>query len=195
MKVLMNISKALQRYANLKYILITLGIFIAVIAFMEAGPTSSRELKTLSGGTGMLDMLFGYSQQKAYSMLDSIGEHGRFVYTALLGIDFVFAVAFMFFQSLIITSLMRRVGLLERFGILNLLPFLRSGLDMLENFILLAMIFCYPVRLPAAAALASVFTVSKWVVYYALIALLFILGAVLTHQNLFSKKKTRSDSV
>lgn len=192
MKVLRNVSKALQRYASLKYILITLGIFITTVAFMEAGPASSKELKVLSGGMGMLDMLFCYSQQQAYTMLDSIGEHGRFIYTALLGIDFIFAVAFMLFQSLIITLLMRRAGLLERFGILNMLPFLRSGLDILENVMLLTMIYNYPVRLRAAAILASVFTLSKWIVFYALIALLFILITSLIRKKLFTKKKMRS---
>jgi hypothetical protein len=192
MNVITKLSKGMQRFANRNSILPLAVTFIAIVTVMERGPFGSVRLKELSGGIGMLDMLFGYNQVQVYDLLGSIGTAGRGIYIHLLGLDYIFAVVFMLLQSLMITSLMNRAGVNGRTRLLNLLPFLRSGLDILENCLLLVLIFNYPVKFPILVGAASTVTMLKWVVYGAIIAVLFTLGGLTARHQIQSHTKIQN---
>lgn len=191
MNIFMNASNAMQRFANKKYIISVFLLFVLVITVMEIGPVGSIKLKELSGGTGMLDMQFGYSRLQVNNMLDTIGAAGRQLYAKLLGLDFIFAVVFMLLQSLLITALLRKAEVGGKFLILNMLPFFRSALDMTENIFILLLLFYYPVQLPVVVSIASTITSLKWIVYIAIIALLLALGSLATRKAFISKSNTQ----
>lgn len=189
------ISKGIRKYATGKNIIALLLMFIIVLALMEAGPAGSRRLKEINSGMGMLDMQFGYSQDQVYSMLNRVGKEGRSIYAGLLGLDYIFAVVFMLLQSLMMTLLLDKTGLIRRWGMLNLLPFARSAMDILENCLILAMLSGYPSVYPVVAGLASGVTVIKWIIYYGILGTLFLLGAMTTRNSIQaadSKRKYRT---
>lgn len=190
MKFLAKASDAVQRFATKKYIIPIFALFIIITGAMDRGPISSAALKELSGGQGMLDMnYFGYSWQLVYGMLDTIGLAGRQIYAKLLGLDFIFAIVFMLFQSLMLTALLKRAQVQGTLRLLNLLPFLRSGLDFIENGFILTIILNYPLQMPLAVELSSAVTVLKFITYGIIIASLFLLGAYTSFKP--GKSKTR----
>ncbi|MCX7709142.1 MAG: hypothetical protein N2484_04765 [Clostridia bacterium] len=122
-----------------------------------------------------MDMQFGYSQTHVYDMLDRVGAAGRELYMGFLTLDFVFIVVFMFLLALLLTFLLEKAAVNSRMKILNLLPVIRSGMDAIENCLLLLVIFNYPVKLPIIVAISSMATILKWVSLVAILALIVIL--------------------
>jgi len=57
MKVMNFISKEIKKFANKKYILPLLFLLIFILVFMERGPFGTDQLKEMSGGIGMLDIV------------------------------------------------------------------------------------------------------------------------------------------
>jgi hypothetical protein len=191
MKVFGNISKFMQRFATKKYIIPLLIMFIIIIILMEISPIGKVKLKEMSGGAGMLDMQFGYSQLQVYDMLGSIGTAGRLLYMRLLGLDFIFAVIFMLLQSLLITALLQKAQVSHHWYKLNLLPFVKSALDILENCFILLMLFNYPTKFLVIVCISSVVTILKWIIYGVVIAITFTLGALTSHRSILSKIEKR----
>jgi hypothetical protein len=192
MNKLLDFSNGLQRFTTRRYILPLFILLVIVLAFMEVSPIGSARLKALSGGTGMLDMEFGYSPAQVYGFLDRIGDAGQQIYKALLGLDYLFAVVFMLLQALLITNLLQRAGINHSgLQLLNLLPFVRSALDALENCFLLAILFQYPVQLPALVAASSALTITKLVMHRVIIALTFSLGAWISMRTMLPKNKVQ----
>lgn len=187
MNVLNNISNEIKRFANKKYIIPALVLFIIMLVLMERSPIGSIELKELNAGIGMLDMQFGYSPILAYNMFEQIGSTGRELYSKLLGLDFIFSVVYMVLQSLLITALMRKTSLSARWGKLNLLPFARTVLDFAENGLLLFLLASFPAKHMATVEISSVITIVKLVINYGYIAIVFTMGALTTRQSVLSK--------
>jgi hypothetical protein len=186
METLTRLSNSLQKYTT-RYYIIPLVILFAILAVtMERSPIGTLRLKALSGGAGMLDMLqFGYSETTAYGVLAQIGPAGRTLYAQLLGLDVVFAIVYMLMQSVLLTNLLRRANVTGHWRLLNLLPWLRSGLDLLENGALFGLLSSFPARLSALVFVASTLTQLKWLVYGVVIVLLLALGvwtSMRTHQ-------------
>ena len=100
MSWLRSLSGGIRPYANKRFILPVLMLFILTLAVLEASPIGEMRLKALSGGQGMLDMQFGYTPAHAYTMLGTIGETGRRLYEQLLGLDYLFTVVYAALQTL-----------------------------------------------------------------------------------------------
>ncbi len=188
MNTLDSISDGMKRFANRRYILPLLIVLIPILFFMERGPFGSAAIKALSGGSGTLDMTFGYSASQAHGLLARIGREGRQIYTKLLGLDFLFAAVYMMLQSLLITALMNNANLPTRLEKLNLLPFLRSALDTAENCLIMILISGFPSFHPTVAVVASGITVIKLALNYFYIAIVFFLGALTTSRTIQMKK-------
>jgi hypothetical protein len=190
MERIFDFSKKLQRFTTRRYMIPLFVLLVIILTLMEASPIGSVRLKALSGGTGMLDMEFGYNPVQVYGFLNRIGDAGLQLYKALLGLDYLFAVVFMLLQALLITNLLQRAGINHpNLQMLNLLPFVRSALDALENCFLLAILFQYPVQLPALVAVSSAVTISKLVVHRVIIVLTFSLGAWISTRIMLPKNK------
>lgn len=129
----------------------------------------------------MLDMRFSYSADYAISLFGDLGDAGRLLYVRLLALDVFFAFAFMAFQTFLLSALVRRSAVGTPLNLVNLLPALRSALDLGENALLMTSIAMFPGASGAAIsvllAAGSAVTSAKWVVYYGVIASLALLGA------------------
>lgn len=182
MKFLVMVSERIIRRTNKRNAIIALALLVATLVVMEASPFGKEALKIASGGRGMLDMRFAYNAEYVSGMFTALGTEGRILYARLLALDVAFAFAFMAFQSLVLSALIRRTGITGNARCLNLLPALRSALDLAENALLLALLALFPGTAGSTAFIALVLVASavtsvKWIVYYAVIAALLILGA------------------
>lgn len=186
--------KKLQDLATKKYIMPVLIMLAAVLIFMEKGSIGIDKLKELNGGIGMLDMQFGYTGFQVYNMLDNIGLGGRNLYSKLLCIDFLFMFVYTAFHFLVIAGLIKKAALNDYFNIINVLPLLRSVLDVIENCFLLLILCNYPVKMLTLVNICSMVTIIKLTLNYIIIAIIFILGALSTRQNLNSKILVKKES-
>lgn len=192
-KVIIILSK-LEILATKKYITPIITILAIILILMEKGPFGAAKLRQLTGGTGMLDMLFGYSVSQVYSMLEIIGNAGQQIYIELLYLDFAFMIFYTLFQSFIITALIKKARLNDYFKILNILPFLRSILDIIENFFILKILFHYPLKMITLVNISSIITISKLILNIIILGFIFLLGALVTKQNIDSEIKMRRES-
>lgn len=189
MKTLNAVSNGMRKFANKKYIIPLLILLVIILIFMERGPFGSEKIKELSSGVGTLDMKYGYSAVQAYSMFEKIGSEGRLAYSKLLYLDFVFALVYMSLQSLLITALIKKAKLSAKYEKLNLLPVVRSALDVAENCLLLILLAAFPVQHTVAVSIASAITIVKLTINYVYIAGVFFLGALTTSQTIVLKSK------
>lgn len=192
MTILRNLSNRLYAFSSKQAFLTLLVFLIVILITLQIG---TNGMKQLDRSAEMLDMrYFGYSQTVVGDLLTRLGSTGRLIYTQQLGIDFLFAAVFAFFQSLMITGLMKRSQVNESWHVLNLLPFLRSGLDAVENGLLLAILRQFPKPLPGMVAMASTFTLLKWFVFALILLILIALGGS-TASKLITIRKTSAKSV
>jgi len=192
MQALKNLANWIARHTNARNFIVALVLFILITGSMEVCPFGSIHLRSISNGVGMLDMLSGgYSPTLVYSMFERIGEAGRIGYAQLLGMDVIFALVYMCLLSLLTTLLLRGSGFANQWLLLNLLPVVRSGLDLLENALLLTLLFSYPARLELLVNIASLLTIAKWVVYITILALIAVLGIYAAFKNILARIQSR----
>lgn len=157
-------------------------LLVVILITMQFG---TNGMKKFDPTAELLDMSkLGYSVTMVYGLLSRLGATGRLIYIQQLGIDILFAVVFALFQSVMISSLIKRSKADERLKILNLLPFLRSLLDLGENGLLLSILFQFPLENSITVTAASTVTIAKWIIYYLVMAVLFSLGLYLTSKSL-----------
>lgn len=163
-----------------------------VLVIMQFG---TNGLKKIDPAWEMPDMRhFGYTEAFLYDLLSRIGAAGRSLYTRQLGIDFLFAIVYALFKCVMTSTLMKRANVDARFRILNLLPILRSVLDIFENCFLMAVIYQFPSQLPVLVGTASMLTFLKWGVNTINMAVMFILGASLSMKSMKIGKLTMKAS-
>ena len=115
-------------------------------------------LNALPFGPDMLDSRPGYTYQDALIAIAGFGEEGRKVYMwASMTLDTLLPAAYASFLAGIIYRLRPK----ENLWWLAFLPVLAGGLDLCENFQIVAMLIQYPDITAAQVANASLFTVMK----------------------------------
>jgi len=187
---LRKLSNRLYTFASKQAFFVLLCFLVVILISMQFG---ANGMKRIDSAYEMLDMRhFGYSQVVVYDLLTRLWSTGRLIYKQQLGIDFLFAVIFALFQSVMITGLMKRSNVNESWRVLNLLPLLRSGLDVIENCLLLAIIFRFPEQLQGMVVLASMFTLLKWFVYVLIMGTLFILGGYMASKSITKNISTKA---
>lgn len=193
MRFLNDLSCGIKRLSSRRTILPALLLFLVVLLLVMKGPFGSERIKAMSAGLGTLDMRFFYQPSDVTALFAQLGAAGRLAYTRLLTLDFAFLIAYMTMQTLLISALIRKAHLPERWSKLNLIPILRSLLDAIENCLLLWLLGAYPAQHPAIAIFVSILTAVKLGINYAYIALVFSLGAMttraVTKQKIAAAKK------
>jgi hypothetical protein len=188
-KYLHALSSKMERLAARKY-MIPLGIlFVVLLVIMQFGPDSIVRLTRESGGIGMLDMKFGYSQSQVIRMMENLGAEGRQLYIRILCIDFLFLTVFMLLLSALITVLLRAAAIDARWQTLNLLPIIRSVFDLLENVLLTIILIRFPYNSEALIRAACMMTILKWLAFFAMIAVIAVLCAWILRRRIASPNK------
>jgi hypothetical protein len=115
-------------------------------------------MKDLAAGAPLLDMRPGYSPDAAYHLFEVLGQTGRAMYLRLLWtVDLLLPGLF----SLFLSSVIRRGA----FHAWHVIPLIAAACDYAENITITILLLRYPMDEPAFAQLASVFTVTKLVLY------------------------------
>jgi len=143
----------LIKIATGKNVLLLFVLFMSFTAGIM--PAVEADIKLLSGGTGVIDLEFFYTPEKAKAMLDTYGLEGiRLYLVAQWTVDFIFPMigCLLFATALIYTGARRWFWL----------AFLMMATDWVENIFVTIMLVQHPDFHPLAAVLGCVFTVCKW---------------------------------
>jgi hypothetical protein len=135
---------------------LAIGVFLAenLLYF----PLSVPYMRDLAAGAPLLDMRPGYTTDAAYHLFDVLGQTGRGTYLKLLWtIDLLLPALF----GLFLSSAIRRGA----FRAWQSIPLLAAACDYAENITITILLLRYPIHEPAFAQLASIFTVTKLVLY------------------------------
>lgn len=185
--MLTKLSNTLRKYANGWLVL----FFLAGEMFFNAVilPNQQAKIEAGSGGTGPIDLLFFYTPEQVYKMVESYGETGRTSYRLFeLTGDIIYPIVYTLFFALAITWLFQRGfpsnSTMHQY---NAVPFGAWLFDLFENLSIVAMLSVFPSTPAALAWMATVFTMLKWL-FVALTALLLLYGLVKAAMNGFKKQ-------
>lgn len=172
----------------------------ALIGFFVLGylingrPFGVAELKSITGGIGILDMEVLYTPQEAYAHLAAMGEAGRaFALTHIVPLDLVLPAVYTLAYAFVITWLLRQwLPGESRWHRLNVVPVIGGICDYCENFGIIAMLLAWPQELHGVAS----FTMAAGFFKFASTGLAFaiIIGA-LTGWAATGIRKQRGGSV
>jgi hypothetical protein len=114
--------------------------------------------------TILLDLRIGFSEQKAYEVLEILGEKGRNIYLfteAFIDILYpvVYSIAFCMLLSLFFQKAFSKNHYLRIF---NLFPFLVGFFDILENFGIITMLINFPQKIAGIPQFTSWANLFKW---------------------------------
>lgn len=170
-----------------------IGFFI--LGYLINGrPFGVAELKSITGGTGILDMEFLYTPEQVYAHLAAMGEAGRaFALTHIVPLDLVLPAVYTLAYAFTITWLLHRwlpVG--SRWHRLNVVPVIGGICDYCENFGIIAMIVAWPQELHEVAS----FTMAAGFFKFASTGLAFaiIFGALIGWAVTGIRKRSRGSS-
>jgi len=172
------LSDWLERFSKGWVALIALAVFLLFTALVL--PQQALAAEKTAGEAGSPDMSFYYTAQDLYRMAEAYGEEGRAAYIrARFTFDLIWPLVYTFFLATAISWLHRWAAASARLPRrLNLAPVLAALFDYLENVSTSLVMLRYPQPTVVVDALASIFTVLKWVLVYGSF-LVLLLGAAL----------------
>lgn len=157
----------LIKIASGKNVLLLFVLFLSFTAGIM--PAVEADIKLLSGGTGVIDLEFFYTPEKAKAMLDSYGPEGiRLYLIAQWTADLIFPMI----GCLLFGTALIYVGARRWFW----LAFLMMAADWVENVFVSIMLVQYPVFQPSVSILSCVFTLSKWLLVALMTGLILFNG-------------------
>ena len=152
---------------------------------INSSPYGLSRLMEITDGQSILDMemMKGYSVERAYEIIDALGVAGRaFNMKYIIPLDFPFPLAYGMFYFVLITFLMKKTrNKMKKPWIVGLVGLMAALFDWLENIMIIRLLQFYPERLEAVAKMASVFTqlksffimVSMFIIFLGLLWMIF----------------------
>ena len=136
-----------------------------------------------------LDLMFFYTPEKAFAMIEKYGEAGRSIYFKIeLTADIIYPIIYTLFYGLLISWLFQRGfkpdSPMQKW---NLMPVGAWFFDLLENIGIVSMLSMYPSQPAALAWLTMFLGTVKWVFAFISIGLILI-GLVRALMNGFRKQ-------
>ena len=120
-----------------------------------------------------LDLMFFYTPEKAFAMIDKYGPAGRDLYMKIeLTADIVYPIVYTLFSGLLLSWLFQRGfrpgSLMQKY---NVMPVGAWFFDLLENLSIVSMLAMYPSKPAIMAWLTMIFGSLKWAFVFASIGL------------------------
>jgi len=136
-----------------------------------------------------LDLMFFYTPEKAFAMLDKYGEAGRALYMKIeLTADIIYPIVYTLFYGLLLSWLFQRAfkpdSNMQKY---NIMPVGAWFFDLLENVGIVSMLAMYPNQPAILAWLTMVFGSLKWLSFVITIILVLV-GLVRAAMNGFRKQ-------
>ena len=136
-----------------------------------------------------LDLMFFYTPEQAFAMIEKYGDAGRSLYTKIeLTADIIYPVIYTLFYGLLLSWLFQRgykPG--SKMQKLNAMPVGAWFFDLLENVGVVSMLAMFPSQPSALAWLTMFFGLLKWLFAFASIGLV-LFGLVKAGMNGFRKQ-------
>jgi len=136
-----------------------------------------------------LDLMFFYTPQRAFDMIEKYGEAGRAIYIKIeLSADIIYPIIYTLFYGLLISWLFQRGfrsdSPMQKW---NVMPMGAWLFDLLENVSAVSMVSMYPSQPSILAWITMLFGIIKWA--FALISIgLVLVGLVRAALNGFRKQ-------
>ena len=143
--------------------------FLFQYAFNGMFSVSTANIKEISGGYAIPDLLFYYSPVQLHDLFTHFGEAGITEYLTLQWIDMIYPLVY----SLLISTLLFLAFKKLKWQGTIYLPFVAALFDYLENFSLRYIASSFPGFSNGVAHLAAFCTAWKWIFVY--LSILFIL--------------------
>lgn len=136
-----------------------------------------------------LDLMFFYTPQQAFEMMDRYGEAGRSIYLKIeLTADIIYPIIYTLFYGLLLSWLFQRAFKPDyKMQTWNVMPVGAWLFDMLENTGILSMLMTYPSKPEIVAWLTMLFGSLKWG-FFAITIGLVLVGLVRAAMNRFRKQ-------
>lgn len=114
---------------------------------------------------GLMDLSFGFTPEKGYSIIESYGEKGREIYLFVESfVDVIYPIVYTIAFILLVSFLFKKNGWnMQRIGILNVIPIGGLVFDLFENFGIIQMLRNFPEKVDFWAAFASNSGLIKWI--------------------------------
>lgn len=162
---------------------------------VPALPYSAADFAVQTNGGSSLDMMIGYSPEKAYEVLDGYGADGRAYYVRKLLInDTVFPIAYsLLFAGTLAVLLKRLTGKDSRLRYLAFLPLAGGVLDLAENVGIITMLLTYPGSMEWIARATSLITAVKLSINLIAMALI-VAGIVMIIYQMLRNRAEQADA-
>jgi len=136
-----------------------------------------------------LDLMFLYTPEKAFAMLDKYGEAGRALYMKIeLTADIIYPIVYTLFYGLLLSWLFQRAfkpdSPMQKYNVVIIGAWL---FDLLENVGIVSMLAMYPNQPAILAWLTMIFGSLKWL-SFAVTLVLVLVGLVRAAMNGFRKQ-------
>jgi hypothetical protein len=136
-----------------------------------------------------LDLMFFYTPERAFQMINKYGEAGRAIYLKIeLSADIIYPIIYTLFYALLISWLFQRGfkpdSKMQKW---NVMPMGAWLFDLLENLGIVSMLSMYPSQPAILAWIAMLFGLFKWAFAFVSVALVLV-GLVRAAANRFRKQ-------
>jgi hypothetical protein len=177
-KILDDLSDRIIALSSPRTILLSL-VGLLITGFLVNGrPFGVAELKSITGGVGILDMEVFYTPEQAYAFLAAMGDAGRaFELTHIIPLDLLVPLFYGLFLSTFISWLLHRwLPEKSRWHRLNVIPVIGALFDYLENLGIIAMLLAWPMEMYSIAQITMAATLLKF--GFSILAFVIVLGAI-----------------
>jgi len=146
-------------HASNRYVLIIAGMIFFLFSILVL-PEQAAEVDVRSP-----DLSLFYSSGDLYDIADALGESGRIKYIhTRFSFDVIFPLIYSFFLTTALSEIFKHLLTLNNpLRVINLLPILGMGFDILENISASLVMYLYPYRIDFVATMTSFFTLLKWI--------------------------------
>jgi len=136
-----------------------------------------------------LDLMFFYTPDKAFAMIEKYGEAGRALYMKIeLTADIIYPIVYTLFYGLLLSWLLQRGfkpdSKMQKY---NIMPVGAWFFDLLENVGIVSMLAMYPNQPAILAWLTMIFGSLKWL-SFAVTIILVLVGLIRAAMNGFRKQ-------
>ncbi|HET9905006.1 MAG TPA: hypothetical protein VFQ23_00150 [Anaerolineales bacterium] len=187
--MLNKISEKFHSWAKGRWVLVALIAYALMAGYVM--PVAAGIIAFAANNSVLpLDLLFFYTPEQAYSMIDKYGEAGRSIYWKIeLTADIIYPITYTLFFGLLLSWLFQR-GFKSNHQIQkwNVLPVGGWFFDMLENVGIVSMLSVYPAKPAFLAWLTMIFGSLKWA-FAAVSIVLILIGLVRAVINGFRKQE------
>lgn len=161
------------------YVVLLLALFLIMFTTMRH---AAKQVKIISGGTGILDLNFFNSKELTMQTLQELGQKGRdFYLTKFFIVDFFYPITYAAFYGITILYVIEKIRKYSKVvKLLALIPVCGMCFDWSENVFISILLIIFPNDCTLLYILANISTILKFCfVYLAVATIIILVGLVI----------------